>query len=38
VGLNLYNITYDAGGLDLFACFNGVAAYYALAPKRDSRG
>jgi O-antigen ligase len=30
VGLGVYNIVYDAGGLDVFACFNGVAAYYAL--------
>jgi len=30
IGLGIYNIVYDAGGLDVFACFNGVAAYYAL--------
>lgn len=30
VGLNLYNIIYDAGGLDVFACLNGVVAYHAL--------
>lgn len=30
LGLGVYNIIYDAGGLDVFACFNGIAAYYAL--------
>jgi hypothetical protein len=30
IGLGVYNIVYDAGHLDLFACFNGIAAYYAL--------
>jgi len=29
-GLIVYNILYDAGSLEVFMCFNGVAAYYAL--------
>ena len=33
IGLGIYNIIYDAGGLDVFACFNGIAAYYALQSK-----
>ncbi len=38
LGLGLYNIIYDAGGLDVFATFNGVAAYYALTvPARVAR-
>jgi len=40
IGLGFYNVVYDAGGLDLFACFNGVAAYYALVsiPHQPRRG
>ena len=34
VGLGVYNIIYDAGALDVFACFNGVAAYYALCSRQ----
>lgn len=30
IGLGLYNIVYDAGALDVFVCFNGIAAYFAL--------
>ena len=30
IGLFVYNLLYDAGHLDVFACFNGVVAYYAL--------
>lgn len=30
VGLGVYNIVYDAGALDLFALYNGLAAYVAL--------
>jgi O-antigen ligase len=38
VGLGVYNVIYDAGALDVFACFNGIAAYYALrSPKPQSR-
>jgi hypothetical protein len=37
VGLGLYNIVYDAGGLDVFGCFNGIASYYALLSKKDAR-
>jgi len=37
VGLNIYNIVYDAGGLDVFACFNGIAAYFAVASDRVPR-
>jgi len=33
IGLGLYNVVYDAGSLDVFACFNGIAAYYALRSK-----
>lgn len=34
LGLGAYNFVYDAGSLDVFACFNGIAAYYALrSPK-----
>ena len=36
IGLNIYNIIYDAGGLDVFACFNGVVAYYALRSHKGS--
>ncbi|OFV91981.1 MAG: hypothetical protein A3H95_16090 [Acidobacteria bacterium RIFCSPLOWO2_02_FULL_64_15] len=35
IGLGLYNIIYDAGALDVFALFNGVAAYYALTYRKD---
>lgn len=35
VGLALYNIIYDAGSLDIFACFNGVVAYYAVTAVRN---
>ena len=34
VGLGVYNIIYDAGALDVFACFNGIAAYYALCSRQ----
>jgi O-antigen ligase len=40
IGLGCYNVVYDAGGLDLFAAFNGLAAYYALTapgPRRHRR-
>jgi hypothetical protein len=30
IGLGFYSVIYDAGGLDLFACYNGLAAYYAV--------
>jgi hypothetical protein len=30
LGVSLYGFLYDAGHLDVFACFNGVAAYWAL--------
>jgi O-antigen ligase len=30
IGLTIYNVIYDAGSLDVFACFNGIAVYYAL--------
>lgn len=30
IGLGVYSIIYDAGALDMFACFTGIAAYYAL--------
>ena len=33
IGLNIYNIIYDAGALDVFACFNGIASYYALTSR-----
>lgn len=34
VGMNVYNLTYDTGGLDFFACFNGLVAYYAVCAGR----
>jgi hypothetical protein len=39
VGISVYDVIYDAGGLDLFAWFNGLIAYYAfsLAPSRAAR-
>ena len=37
VGLGVYNVVYDAGALDIFACVNGLAAYYALQTPRRSR-
>jgi hypothetical protein len=37
IGLSVYNVIYDAGSLDVFACFNGVAAYYALKRSPESR-
>jgi hypothetical protein len=30
IGFSLYGFLYDAGHLDVFACFSGVAAYWAL--------
>jgi O-antigen ligase len=37
LGLNTYNLIYDAGGLDVFACFNGLVACYALdRPERSA--
>ncbi len=30
IAVGVYNFVYDAGHLDVFACFNGIAAYYAL--------
>jgi len=30
LGVSLYGFLYDAGHLDVFACFNGTAAYWAL--------
>jgi O-antigen ligase/polysaccharide polymerase Wzy-like membrane protein len=30
IGVSLYGLLYDAGHLDIFACFNGTAAYWAL--------
>lgn len=30
LGVSIYNFAYSAGHLDVFACFNGIAAYYAL--------
>lgn len=36
VGLCVYGVVYDAGGLDIFACFNGIAACFALETDRNS--
>jgi len=33
LGLGAYSVVYDAGGLDVFALFNGVAACYALTSR-----
>ena len=33
-GLFIYNFIYDAGGLDILGCFNGVAAYFALTARK----
>jgi O-antigen ligase len=41
VGVCLYGFLYDAGHLDVFACFNGTAAYWALrsaGPKTANGG
>lgn len=35
IGLFIYNFIYDAGGLDVFGCFNGIAAYYALLSSKS---
>src|SRR5437016_4299486 len=41
VGVGIHSLLYDAGHLDVFACFNGTAAYWALrsvGPKTPNGG